>query len=186
MGQVLHSKGVDLLARAYLQLANVHTRVSLEIWGGTDSQPGYIASLESLLDQAPHAAIRGRYEPSQVGSLLQDIDVLVVPSRWPEIGPLTLLEAFATRTPVIAARIGNMPELVDHGQNGLLFDAGSVSDLAHQMRRILEEPDLYDRLRARIPQVRSPDDEMREIVGLYTRVQKAGPGGVGRPPAELE
>ena len=170
MGQVFFAKGVDLLVKAYLQLARENENISLMIWGDTDSQPEYVAGLEKLLRTAPGAAIEGRYEPSQVGSLLQEIDVLVVPSRWPEIGPFTVLEAFATRTPVIAARIGNMPELVQHGANGLLFEPDSIPDLAAQMRRILAEPGLYGQLQAGIPPVRTQSEEMADILKVYSNV----------------
>jgi glycosyltransferase involved in cell wall biosynthesis len=116
------------------------------------------------------ATLHGRYEPTQVGELLRDIDVLVVPSRWPEIGPFVILEAFAAKTPVIAARMGNMPELVDHNVNGLLFEPDSASDLQAHMRRFLEEPDLYERLRAGIPAVRTQDQEVAEIFDIYAQI----------------
>ena len=48
--------------------------------------------------------------------------------------------------PVIASRIGGIPETVRHDVNGLLFEPGDASDLARQLRRLLDEPDLRRRL----------------------------------------
>jgi len=170
LGQVLSSKGVDLLARAYQRLVVEYGEISLSIWGEASDQSAYVTKLKAMLKGVPRAAMMGRYEPAQLGDILQEIDVLVVPSRWPEIGPFTILEAFAAKTPVIAARIGNMPELVEHGINGLLFEPDSSADLYAQMRRFLDEPNLVEKLRSGIRDVRTHDDEMSEVMDIYARV----------------
>lgn len=167
LGTVIHNKGVDLLVEAYARIAAQHNNISLEIWGDTSTQPEYVRLLQEKLDSLPRAAIRGRYQVQQLGEIMRNIDVLVVPSRWPEIGPFVVLEAFATQTPVIATRLGNMIEIIDHNRNGLLFELNSVEDLYFQMRRLIEEPDLHMRLKAGIPEVRTHADEMTEVLGVY-------------------
>lgn len=170
MGQIIAVKGVDLLVEAYRQVRAAHEAISLSLWGNADPQPKYVARLQKLIEEVPGVTLQGRYEPGQIGRVLQEIDMLVVPSRWPEIGPLVILEAFAAQTPVIAANIGNMPELVEHGVNGLLFEPDSLTDLAAQMRRVVEEPGLYAHLVANVPAVRTPDDEMAEMAAIYRSV----------------
>jgi len=167
LGNLLPAKGADLLVNAYQQLATEYEDISLTIWGDASTQLGYAAELRKALEGVPNADIRGRYEPGQIGELMRDIDVLVVPSRWPEIGPFVILEAFATRTPVIAARIGNMPELVEHGVNGLLFESDSVADLRMQMRRVLDEPGLNEHLKCGIAPVRTQEKEIEENIEVY-------------------
>lgn len=61
---------------------------------------------------------------------LRGARALVMGSRWPENAPLVVLEARAAGVPVVAPRIGGLPELVEHGRDGLLYDPGSVADLA--------------------------------------------------------
>src|SRR5262249_35036787 len=92
---------------------------------------------------------------------------LVVPSIWPENSPLVIHEAFLASIPVVASRIGGIPELVADGQNGLLFDPGSAADLRRVINRLLTEPDLLDSLRAGIPDVRSIQDDVRMARELY-------------------
>jgi glycosyltransferase involved in cell wall biosynthesis len=56
-----------------------------------------------------------------------------MPSIWYENFPRTLLEAFANGLPVIASRLGALPELVQHGRTGLLFEPGSADDLGRHL-----------------------------------------------------
>src|SRR5262249_6317810 len=104
-------------------------------------------------------------------------DALVVPSIWPENSPLVIHEAFLAGVPVIAARIGGIPELVTHGKNGLLFNPGDVEDLSRVLNVLLTEPALLDTLRTGIPEVRSIQDDARMARELY-RTQA---GKVTRP-----
>jgi glycosyltransferase involved in cell wall biosynthesis len=99
--------------------------------------------------------------------VLSEIDVIVVPSLWYENAPLVIQEAFATKTPVITTNLGGMAEAVDHGINGLLFERGDVADLARQLRRIVNEPELLDGLRAHIPTVKTIDEEVTELEANY-------------------
>ncbi len=74
-----------------------------------------------------------------------ECDVFVLPSRMEGWG-LTLMEAMALEKPVVAYRVGGIPELVDHGRNGLLLDCGDVMGLAESIIRILADKRLAKRL----------------------------------------
>jgi glycosyltransferase-like protein len=71
----------------------------------------------------------------------QRCDVYVLPSRMEGWG-LTLMEAMALKKPVVASRVGGIPELVDHGKNGLLVPSGDVKGLADSIVRILKDKKL--------------------------------------------
>jgi glycosyltransferase involved in cell wall biosynthesis len=58
------------------------------------------------------------------------VDVVVVPSIWPETYSIVIREAFACGIPVIASRLGALPEGIRDGENGLLFEPGSTVGLA--------------------------------------------------------
>jgi glycosyltransferase involved in cell wall biosynthesis len=71
---------------------------------------------------------------------MKNARVLIVPSECYEIGPLTIIEAFACGLPVIASDLGSMAERVETGRNGLLFHAGDAADLAQKVRWAFENP----------------------------------------------
>jgi glycosyltransferase involved in cell wall biosynthesis len=71
--------------------------------------------------------------------------VTVLPSEYEAFG-LVLLESLAQGTPVIASRVGGIPEVVDDGRAGLLVPPGSVPELSAAIRRLWEDPALGRRL----------------------------------------
>jgi glycosyltransferase involved in cell wall biosynthesis len=92
---------------------------------------------------------------------------------WHENASFAVTEALAAGRPVIAARAGALPELVQHGENGLLFEPGDAADLAAQLRRLLVEPDLLAVLARGARPRRAFDDEMAEVVEIYRRIAAA-------------
>jgi len=76
-------------------------------------------------------------------------------------------EAFLAGIPVVASRIGGIPEMVIEGQNGLLFRAGDSEDLSRTLARFLDEPGLLETLRIGIPPVRSIEEDVRFARSLY-------------------
>ena len=61
-----------------------------------------------------------------------------------------------------------MAEAVTHETSGLLFERNNIEDLARQLRRIVVEPDLLERLRAGIPRVKTAEEELDELELIYT------------------
>ena len=104
--------------------------------------------------------------PAEVLSVVAEMDVAVVPSLWLETGPLTVLDAFAARVPVIGSRLGGIAELVRDGVDGLLFSPGHAAELAACIRGLVENP---DRLRALAENIRAPRT-FREIGAEHLRL----------------
>ena len=73
------------------------------------------------------------------------VAINVLPSRMESFGR-TLGEAMSWGIPVVATRVGGIPELVTDGQDGLLFEPGDVAGLAGHLQRLLNDPPLYDRM----------------------------------------
>ena len=111
--------------------------------------------------------------------MLNDLDVIVVPSLWYENRPTVIVEAQATGTPVVATRLGGMAELIKHNENGLLFKAGSVKSLTEQLQRLLDEPTLLPQLQSCIQPVPAVEEEMATLISVYESLlsapQKARP-----------
>jgi len=83
----------------------------------------------------------GKVDNRQLEEVYAETDVIVLPSIWPENQPVSITEAMAARRPVIASRIGGIPELVDDGKTGYLFDPGDARQLASRMMEFISHPE---------------------------------------------
>jgi len=102
-------------------------------FGGISAEHG-LATLIEALQLSPGARVTILDEGARDrGERMRRAAYLVLPYRACEDVPRVLIEAFATGLPVIASRIGLLPELVEPGRNGLLFEAGSPADLAKRL-----------------------------------------------------
>jgi glycosyltransferase involved in cell wall biosynthesis len=165
IGVVDPVKGVHLLVEAFQPL----TGAELRIYGGeTDYAPypdrgRFLCQLQS----SPHIRLMGRYENQEVGKILAEVDVVVVPSIWYENAPLVIREAFLARKPVITAAFGGMQEWVQHEVNGLLFRQRDVEDLRRTLARFIADPHLVDSLSGNFPAVKTIDEDARELEERY-------------------
>ena len=165
IGQILPAKGPDLLIRAIRSLP-ADTPIEAQIYGDLSKDPRYS---ETLLEQARpdlRISFRGTFDNSQMGRVLSDIDVLVVPSIWYDF-PLVIPSAFATKTPVVATNLPGMNELVRSEVDGLLFERRDWQGLAARIRQLVEDPGLMARLRSRILPVKTLAEYTAQSVTTY-------------------
>jgi glycosyltransferase involved in cell wall biosynthesis len=170
LGQFAPHKGVHLLLAAFRKLATRPGTCELILHGITSDNSPYLRELLRLAKTDAAITFAGPYPNSEVGRVLSTLDVIAVPSVWYENRPSVIIEALANGTPVVAARLGGMAELIEHERNGLLFRAGSVEDLAQQLRRLVEDPLLLPKLRAGISPVKNLAQEIGELEEIYQGV----------------
>jgi glycosyltransferase involved in cell wall biosynthesis len=84
----------------------------------------------------------GKVDNAKIETVYRSADVLLLPSIWPENQPVSITEAMAAGIPVIASRIGGIPELVEDGRTGFLVEPGDSFALASKMRAFVENPDM--------------------------------------------
>ena len=167
IGQIIPSKGIHLLLQAARSLqGSVGDKYRLLIYGNLEKAPEYGAQLRTLAAGLKNVRFCGTYSHDEGADVFAQLDVLVVPSIWYDF-PLVIHEAFATGTLVIATNLGGMAEAVTDEGSGLLFERGDVDDLARQLRRLVEEPGLLERLQAGIPRVKTIEEEVTELEALY-------------------
>ena len=141
---------------------------------------------EGPMREALEAAIRDRsltnvsllgYKPAE--ALIPEIRrsmFVVLPSVWYENQPYAVMEAFALEKPVVAARIGGIPELVREGETGLTFESGNATDLAEKAMLLTRSPervrDMGRNARRLIETEFSPADHYRRLMGVYASVMR--------------
>ena len=92
--------------------------------------------LRDHLQEVPNIEFTGRKDADEVYRILSSARFLVIPSEWFENNPLSVIESLCLGTPVLGADIGGIPELIDPGCTGLLFESGNEQDLAHKIEAI--------------------------------------------------
>lgn len=139
LGRINEIKGLDVLLFAYSRIANNASDAWLVIVG---PDGGYLSTIKKMLKGivgSSHIVLAGpRFGVSKIQALV-DSDFVVVPSNYESFG-ITAIEAFLSGKPVIASRVGNLPNLVRHNETGLLFDKGNVNQLAERLEWALENP----------------------------------------------
>lgn len=134
VGRLSVEKGLDTLLEAWQQLPHPYP---LKIVGD--------GPLADMVQQAvaANASIEwlGRRPMPEVHQLMGEASFLVFPSKWYETFGRVAAEAFAKGTPVIAANIGAIAELVEHGKTGLHFEPANPQSLAQQVQFFLAHPD---------------------------------------------
>lgn len=173
-GTFIPSKGVHVLLEAFNSLdgADIELRLHGRFASFHDGYEDYPDRLRALANRR-NVVWCGEYGNADIGRILSEIDVLVVPSIWYENSPLTIHEAFLAGVPVITTGIGGMAELVKDGVNGLLFEVGNAHDLARRMQALIDDRRLVERLRENIEPIVDIQRHAAQIEELYSRVSAA-------------
>jgi glycosyltransferase involved in cell wall biosynthesis len=148
MGSLVVPKGLHTLLRA-ATLARDSIgpgRFEIRVYGRL-SATAYERELQATVDRLGLEEVRfmGPVQGDDKPTALSEADAFVMPSEA-EGFPNALLEAMAGGLPVVVSRAGAMPEMVDQGRDGLVFDIGDAEGLAEHMKTIESDPQLRRRL----------------------------------------
>jgi glycosyltransferase involved in cell wall biosynthesis len=135
LGRLDQSKGVDILINAFHKVVKKNPNAQLEITGKS-SKDEYLLEVINNLGLTNHVFLKGSIPYSEVLDFLCSVNFLVIPSRIDNL-PTVALEAFSVATPVIGSNSGGIPDIINHGYNGWLFESGNVDDLAEKINDLL-------------------------------------------------
>ena len=103
--------------------------------------------------------------------MMQRAQFLVFPSIWYEGFPLTIAEAYASKLPVIASRLGSMSEIVRDGVAGLHFESGNAADLASKMQWAIAHPECLQAMGAAAYEIYkncyTPQANYQQLLQIY-------------------
>ena len=134
IGYPWYLKGVDLLIQAFNLLAEEFPHWSLRIVGYCPDKAPFV----ELARGNPRIVLSDPVKYEEVIELTAGCSIFVLPSRTEAMGRV-LLEAMASRKPVVASNVDGIPTIVKHGETGLLFESGNVSDLAAKLKTIMAD-----------------------------------------------
>lgn len=170
LGRLEPIKGIDLLVRALEMLPELP--MTLDIYGimQSETETAFAKQLRDEIARDKRIRLLAPVPNKQVIGLLQQYDVLAVPSQWFETGPLVVLEAFAAGIPVIGSDLGGIAEKVQNEVNGLLVPSLDVTAWDRALRRLAQEPGLVERLRENVRPPRSMRMVAQEMQAIYEEV----------------
>jgi 1,4-alpha-glucan branching enzyme len=167
VGRLVREKGVDIIIKAVAKLRLEFPKLAVNIVG-TGPRYDDLQRLVVDLGLTRHVSFVGQLERVAVNQLLLSSKILVLPSRKESFG-LVLLEAANAGCAVVATSTGGIPTIVDHGENGLLFDIDSVEQLVSHLDNLLSNDarrlELVHQFRNRLP-----DYDLSSFVARYRSV----------------
>ena len=170
VGRLSVEKGLDTLLTAWEQLKQP---IPLKIVGDGPLADQVIEATKRL----PHVTWLGRRSMAEVHALMGEAMFLIFPSKWYETFGRVAIEAFAKGTPVIAANIGAIAELVDAGRTGLHFQPGNATDLAAKVEWALANPaelaQMRQAARAEFEAKYTAEKNYKQLIEIYQKTQNA-------------
>ena len=137
IGRLTPVKGIPYLLQAARILLRHGMKVKVLLVGDGSIRPDLVTQTRDLGISA-HVVFLGHREDTD--ALLQAMDIFVLPSLSEGI-PMALLEAMAASRPIVASRVGGIPEIIEDGVDGYLVEPMDVDNLAERCRRLIESPD---------------------------------------------
>lgn len=129
---------------------------------------------KTVAEKISNVVFTGYKKGEELKREIQNAVATIAPSEWYENNPRTIIESFALGKPVIGARIGGIPELVEDGKTGYTFKAGNADDLRAKIMLLVENPDKAVKMgqaaRKYVEQNNNPEKYYRELMEVYKMV----------------
>ena len=163
-GRISREKGIETLLRAHNAISR---DLKLKIVGTGPLE-------DTLRDRYPEAEFLGYKSGEELKDSIKRAAFVVVPSEWYENCSMVVLEAMALGKPVIGSKTGGIPEQIDEGTTGLLFEMGNAEELAEKMRFLASDSILRSAMgraaRTKLEREYSLTRHFRQLLTIYEEV----------------
>ncbi|OGW75407.1 MAG: hypothetical protein A2Z72_06730 [Omnitrophica bacterium RBG_13_46_9] len=168
IGRLNLMKGIGVLIEAVKRLPRT-VPVELRLYGRINDQDdrACFQKLQKITDKDDRIVFGEEITDENRQAIFSELDAIAVPSLWLEAGPFVVLEAFAFGIPVIGSRLGGIAELVTHGVNGLLVEAGNIGAWAEAIKKVSLNRKLLKDLAGGIQPVRTTREVADDMVSVY-------------------
>lgn len=182
VGQITHDKGQDTFVRSAGLIAKSHPKVRFALVGTLENAP-YVAELRRM---AAEAGIEDRVLfvgfRTDIGRVMSAFDIHVTPSRWDEPFGRVALESMLLGAVSVVSNRGGLPEIVQSGESGVVFDAEDAEALARALATLIEDPKERERLSENgVARARAEFSGLRHVDDFQHLLRyPVPPSGVGR------
>lgn len=167
-GRLSKEKGIVTLLRAMDSLRTLKLKII-----GEGPEETHIKEYVTKHDLV-NVELVGKLQGEKLTNAISNSMFVVVPSEWYDNSPLVIYEAFAMGKPVVGSRAGGIPELVEDGKNGYLFEMGNVTELVKAISTLVQQPFKIKAFglagRKRAEELFSPEKHYPLIMSFYRKL----------------
>ncbi len=168
LGRLSDEKGIKTLIKSLSLLDGVVLKVA-----GSGPAEEYLKN-KALESGGVQVEFLGHIGGAEKQKIVAEALCTVVPSEWYENFPISVVESMSLGTPVVASKIGGLPDMIEHGVNGMLFEAGNHVDLANSIRSIIENEELASKMaeqsvKAAVSKF-GAEEHYRQLMAIYKDV----------------
>jgi glycosyltransferase involved in cell wall biosynthesis len=168
LGRLSREKGVVTLIEAA-----VKTGINLKIVGNSEKFDKTIAL------RSPNIEFLGFKHAPELWEIIRYASFVIVPSEWYENNPLSIIESYAFGKPVIGSEIGGIPEILEHGKTGFLFQQGNRENLIEVLKKANSISQIEYELQSKNCRVFaennfSPTKHYNELISIYSELTNSG------------
>lgn len=168
IGRIEKTKGVETLIRA---VEESKIAKDYELWIIGEGSERKNLQQDCVKKGIKNIKFLGFQLPEKIKAIMKYSIMTIVPSRWYEVFGMVILESFAMGKPVIASRIGGIPEVVTEGEDGLLFNPEDSEDLKEKIEYCLRHQDevkaMGKEARKKIERFYSPPQHLEGLFNIY-------------------
>jgi glycosyltransferase involved in cell wall biosynthesis len=166
IGRIDPIKGLHLLIDAIINLPE--DKIVLHLYGAVNDE-AYFINLKNKTNGKKNIVWKGVLAQKDVVATMRDYDALILPSMFSEMSPLVIQEAFAAGIPVIGSNVYGIAEQIQDGVNGLLFQFGDALALKKTLQKLINNPELLNKLSENI----KPVDGFKRVADETENVYKS-------------
>jgi len=167
-GRLSAEKGIGILLDTISQLPDI--QFAIAGIGPMEQE------VKVFAERHKNVRLLGFVAPEKMPEIFAECSLLIIPSLAPEVFPMVILESFAHGRPVVASRIGGIPEMVTHDKTGLLVEAGNAGEFAHAIATLLSNQLALQRMGQEAHTVASqsysPEMHYHALMHIYQSVLK--------------
>jgi len=170
LGKLVSQKGITDILKAFVTVIE-KSSIPVHLWCGGDGDRETIESQIKELKLTPHVTVLGWIQGESKERQLRQADVLVLPS-YNEVLPMAILEALAYGVPVVASRIGGIPDAITDGVEGFLIEPGDINAISESILKIVSNTELRKIMRENARAKVESFFEDRMIVNQVSQIYK--------------
>lgn len=165
LGRLSREKGLHTLLDAWERVDSITLKIAGS--GPLSKEIGELIANRNV----SNVQLLGHVSGVEKTRLIKNAICMVVPSEWYENFPMSVVEAMSLGTPVIASRIGGLPDMVEHGVTGYLFKPGDVNELAKFINILFEKDNIVKQMSSQamvVSQTKfNPTVHLKDLIDIY-------------------